>query len=744
MNRVLSFVTGGSTLNAVLRGVVCVLAVDSVCLAARQTIVLGGPDGLSWESGGGEVTAVVQTRARELHVGNTPGNVIDFERTAGWIFPQRADESLNIALGIIDRGGSLKAPTVRTADVESQLAWMIDDDGETAFARKNTPGGARVNSLGVIMDFDLGARFGVYRIRFFPRNAHPQFSAPEFPFQNDFLRAYELFLNDGSEQTQNGGRPVLTTFKLEPQNDVSVVEVDIPPQYVRHIRLKSQTTIGFEVAEFQVFGTGFVPVAEYVSNLFDLGPDLAMFGAIRWLEEATGAQQLSQVRISSRTGHDDSPLVFHRIDQDSGLELPWRESAVVTVDDGSTVDLDNDLAPADALSLWSGLSLSEKSRAGLTAEDYDRLSQTRRGAIEEDLVAWSPWSPPYGPAAVAVTSETIGNDDLGTPIVSPGPRRYLQLRIEFLSDDLEAATGVGPVSFTYSTPPVAQSLLAEIYPRQAAQGETLTFTYAVMPTRIRPGIDTGFDTFDISTPVRASRVESIEIAHADGASESADFSNADLDNLPTSDETGRFTVEEITDRRLRLRFPPVESGDIAADRASVLKIRFSCRVLRYGTTFSGTAWNSQTDNLGQPVLAGNVGVLAEDDDDPIGLGRELPRALSVDVPISGDRGRLLANVRAAPATFTPNGDGVNDATAIAYDLTGMAFPAPVEVHVFTVAGHVVRRLTADNQSGGAYAVEWDGTDAAGRTVPPGIYLFRVRLDSDSRDEAVFVAVAVAY
>ena len=73
------------------------------------------------------------------------------------------------------------------------------------------------------------------------------------------MRGFELLLNDGSEETQVANQPVLTTVELETENEEPIVELTIPPQYVRYIRLKSQTTVGFEVAEFRVFGSGFVP-----------------------------------------------------------------------------------------------------------------------------------------------------------------------------------------------------------------------------------------------------------------------------------------------------------------------------------------------------------------------------------------------------------------------------------------------------------------------------------------------------
>ncbi|MXW78148.1 MAG: hypothetical protein F4Z57_04000, partial [Gemmatimonadetes bacterium] len=73
--------------------------------AERRTIVMGGEDGLTWESGGGAIAALIQTGPTEVEVNNTPGNVLEFDADGrvGWLSPQRADETVNIALGLLDR-----------------------------------------------------------------------------------------------------------------------------------------------------------------------------------------------------------------------------------------------------------------------------------------------------------------------------------------------------------------------------------------------------------------------------------------------------------------------------------------------------------------------------------------------------------------------------------------------------------------------------------------------------------------
>lgn len=50
---------------------------------------------------------------------------------------------------------------------------------------------------------------------------------------------------------------------------------------------------------------------------------------------------------------------------------------------------------------------------------------------------------------------------------------------------------------------------------------------------------------------------------------------------------------------------------------------------------------------------------------------------------------------------------------------------PVTVAVYTVAGRHVRTLREGAATAGDHRVEWDGRDAQGRTVPAGVYLYRV-------------------
>jgi hypothetical protein len=728
--------------------------------AAGEVIVIGGDGGANWESGGGDIPATVIRNINTVETTNAPGGVIDFDTAdrPNWIQPQRADTTQNIALGLDSqlRGGSINSPN--NVAIRSTLGNVIDDDGDSALDLRASAGNQSARVLGLIIDLDLGARFGINRFKFFPRNADPGFPSPDFPFQNEFLRGFEIFINDGTSESQFQGIPILTTVAIEPQNDESVVDLRIPPQYVRFVRLKVLATAGFDMAEFQVFGTGFVPEARYVSNIFDFG-DLALFGNLRWVEDREGDATLSGVQIRTRTGDDQQPVEFTKVRpgerifrvgggaqsgntagiSTANIEVPWKPAD--DVDDAElktliTDVLDNDEVDVrEAVGIFKDLPLAQQALITLDEDDYDDLRNEDRGAIRDDITNWSGWSPPYSAAGI-VEEGLLQVDGAGVPITSPGPRRYFQFTVDFSSENFDAAAAVGGLAFDVISPPFAEQLVAEISPRTAEVGKTTRFLYAVR-SQAQPGQQRGFDRFEVETPLRVEEIGAVRIRAADGSVQEADFSGVLLDNLPVT--RGDFTIEEVEDTRFLFSFPLIESD------ATVLEIEFDNGVLRFGTTFAGRAFNSALQTtIGQQALPGNASDLTQygfEDPDVQPVGALLDANLSVAVPISKN---LLANVTATPPVFTPNGDGTNDRAAVRYDITNIARQTPVKVLVFDLSGRLVRHLLEETAVSGRFAQDWDGRDDSGVLVPPGNYIYSVSLRAGAGEEKEVGVIAVAY
>lgn len=704
-------------------------------VGAVERIVIGGDQGASWQTGGDGLPPVIILAPREVTNDNTPGGVIDYTARDGWMFPESADQTENIALQIEARGGTVTAPTTFDSGLEPELLKMVDDDGNTAFARKGSEGKS-ARALGLILQFDLGARFGVSRIRFFPRNIAEDYLAPDFPFQDDFLKAYEIFVNDGRRETQVAGLPVFSTVVLQPQNDDPVVDILIDPQYVRHIQLKSQTTVGFEVAEMQVFGEGFVPTADYHSDILDMGDALAVWGNLRWQEDSEGDPIRSQAIIATRTGLDATPVVFNRI-RDDGEEVSWQDPE--ELDDNSrareiALGLDDaSLDLREARSLYRDLSVDDRDAVSLTQTEWSRLGAAAKGTVRDDLDNWSTWTPPY-PAGGRVSAEEVDRGEGGVRITSPGPRRYFQFKVEYTSEDLFSARGLGSLSFDFTNPALAERIVAEITPRKAELGEATDFALVVVP-ELRPDVDRGFNTLAISTPVRVLSIGRMAMTLPDGSVMEDDFSNSDLTQLPLVG--GQFTLTSITDDNFVVEIPAVVSSRLGEGTVTAVEVNFACVVLRTGTEFVVEASLQGTDEVSQRAVAGNAIVLREGGVTAI----QDPSNLAVQVE---KRGNLLINVGADPAVVTPNGDGQNDTSTIRFDVTDLTSGGDVTVRVYDLSGRLVRTVDEASYSSGRYARSWDGTNEEGSLVTPGIYIYTINVDADAGDAARSGTIAVAY
>ncbi len=100
--------------------------------------------------------------------------------------------------------------------------------------------------------------------------------------------------------------------------------------------------------------------------------------------------------------------------------------------------------------------------------------------------------------------------------------------------------------------------------------------------------------------------------------------------------------------------------------------------------------------------------------------------------------RTLGFLKARPATLSPNGDGVKDATALGFTLTRRA---AVRLEVVRDAV-VVRVLGQATHAAGASAVSWDGLLADGTRAKSGTYRFRAMATTASGQVGASAAVVV--
>jgi gliding motility-associated-like protein len=535
-----------------------------------KEIFLVGSEDRPWSEFGttpGGVIAYVEALGDVRDLADEPVFVDVPDSLGGWLMPLRLSPEFNISSDVLERGGSIDVPILARSEVDpAQLEGVLNGDHAVAYDRKFVAGRI-VRNNGITIRLDLGARFGVDRIVFYPRMTE------QFPFVSDYLRGYEIYLNDG--QPQNlfaSGQPIFTSPILrEPDNRQARVDVGIEAQFVRYLELKSISPLGFEIDEIEVYGRGFVPTARYVSNVLDLGEDV-VWGQINWNEIFAGNASDSELEIRVRSGSDTTPDIYYR---------------TVSVDGVSQ------LLPTNS----NGDTLTEAS--------YMRLKENERGPIRVDIANWSQW-------------QLAGN---GVELNVPAPRRYFQFSIDFTNRDLTASRAVADLGFEYEKPPV-DKIIAEIGPAQTQVGEETTFTYFARVVNATGR--TGFSRFEVETPARVAAVRSVEIFDAQGSLlESADFSAVNLDALPAV--AGALSIEEVAGNRFALGLPQV-----SADGA-LLKIVFDAAVFRYGTRFQGRAFADANTAIPLQTEGGNATADLQTDEllVRVTVGSQVAGALSV-------------------------------------------------------------------------------------------------------------------
>ena len=420
--------------------------------AQVRTVALGA-GGATWVSGGGSVEPVrlaSGTRRARLDTGNVPDGDIELGEP-GWINPRFFDGQTNIADLVLRDDGRISAPNSLSVDpllLRIMLEGLVNGDHDTAFERKPTPFQPQVYPFGVWLHLDFGRQVGVERVRFYPRNT--VVPTPDTPFQDDYLRGYEVWVNPVLTNRVDGDPDILVTRVAE--NDDPVVVTRVPAQYVRVLKLRSLSSVPFEIDEIEVYGTGYLSQGTYYSDIIDLG-DRSTIGPVQWRQVTVGEAAFSELTVRVRTGDDDTPIAF--------LERSFLQ-------DGTP-------APRE-----------------VTPEAYDELSLQEQLGIVHDEINWSPWRP-------------LESGDLPPVRV---PRRWIQLQVQF-EGRLFDTRRVNRLWFQHLQPPLADTLRAEVFPRLADSEEPATFRYAV---RLRGGPDVrGYNQLEVDTNVEVERIRNVTL-----------------------------------------------------------------------------------------------------------------------------------------------------------------------------------------------------------------------------------------
>ena len=258
---------------------------------------------------------------------------------------------------------------------------------------------------------------------------------------------------------------------------------------------------------------------------------------------------------------------------------------------------------------------------------------------------------------------------------------------------------IDSVVINYTTPPIADSVVAEISPTEARIGEVNEFTYHLRSIVGRS--NRGFDTVLINTPFDATAMD-VMIDEV-----SIDFSH------------------EMADGKMRVHFP----ANRISRSGQEIKIRFQTLLTVSGTEFRAEVSDSQSDAFPQRVSAGDA-------DESI-----LDNTLTVSAKIEDN---LFAGVNFSSAVLTPNGDRINDELTLSYILLKATNPVNIRVVVHNLAGQEIVRIYDQHDLSGPNQVTWNGRDGSGRTVPPGLYVIRLGADTDVGETTEMRSIAVVY
>jgi hypothetical protein len=537
---------------------------------------------------------------------------------------------------------------------------------------------AGVDQDGRTFFLDLGSRVPADSLVFYPRQEGTYANGK--PFADDFVRKHRISVSDGL--TYVNEQPLFTLLRDIPVNPNSIFAMKFPQQFIRFVQLRVGSRNPFEIAEVELYGNGFVPRATYRSNVIDLG-DISNYGTISWAQRAlelVGEELVelddlgaTSVSIRMKTGQDDSPLVhFKKVIDD--------ETRAV-------------------------------SQVVVTEDEYNSLPSGEKGDIEEDVDNWSPWSLPL---------------DSGQLIPLPSPRPFFQLQIIMESASVTQTVRIDSLVIEHSLPPAA-AVVGEISlegePNPPADigvidkddavvlasidgGQEVLFAYDVRAT-ISDASQNGFDALRIDTPTPARFI-----------------------GLQMGEPLADVAPDEIRENGDNLEVV-FTSNRVSFDNNVPLRVLFEGSTVVFGTIFTGTVWDTQSEILGQPVLEGDANFNVSTNSLRVALSQK-----SV--------GEIVRGVEFNPPIFTPNGDGINDGIDIKYTVIQISEPKPIKVAVYDLGGNLVRVLADREQTGGIYTEVWDGKNDGGAAVPPGTYMVLLEVESGIGKFKRVGVIGVAY
>lgn len=581
----------------------------------------------------------------------------------------------NIAPTVKERGGYLQTQGFQ-AWVETDDIILIND-GDPATAYYEEKGSNQVNvgddlRFGKILLFDLGGLFAVDRIRFFTRAGNEANYIELFHIWTNTLTTEEAGIS--SVDLCTAGRTDNCLGFINRAHRDLYNRKDMYFNTLLEVKENTRSTVEVEL-------TG-----EYIRRVVLFVPS-----------QLTRDWEIAEFEIFAPGYVPNASYISNILDLGREVslgELRWSGAkdadATVNIRSRSGSDVDPNIYWRYTFRGDEQVSYDARGNP-LTLRSYGRLEISERGKITRDAANWDFWSKTYD-----------FGDSSRTRWSATKPRRFVQFELD-LQSNIAAGSRLNYVEFTAS-PPAVTALVGEIDPYQVETAAVTQFTYAIRPTI---GLaDRGFDHLEISA--QGGRLVSI-------------------DDVRIGGQQVAFTRVEEGAERLVVGVPRLD-----VDRTEeVVEVDFSGEIFRYGATFAGRVFDSQTpQEIWQPVQPGDATALRDGN------------TLSVQSLALGSR--ILGTLDLAGGMLTPNGDGANDELAITYDLLKLVAPASVVVEVRDLAGHLVREVYQGFDAAGRHRRRWDGLDERGQQVAPGLYICRVEVATEEGRRQRVGVVAVAY
>jgi len=388
-------------------------------------------------------------------------------------------------------------------------------------------------------------------------------------------------------------------------------------------------------------------------------------------------------------------------DPDMDITLQFRSDSVQVLNDGGVLEDTLKLANEMAELVPGSEVVTDESEMILYNRGFDYNIDYQKGLIWRletstidsaalimvDYSLWNGWSEEY-------YSDPDSDPD-STLFRVTEPRRYLQYRANLFTGTINTPK-LKEISIKYSTSSLAQRALGTVVPNEVPIMKESTVTYLLQfafgPTNL------GVDTVIVLTPSPA-RISEIRLN----------------ENPLTGADYEDFSTRE----KIKIGF----TQPILADSTATLEIDFRTTLFLSLNAYPAQIISNDTPDNPQFVEQGEATWVISTTGIPTGP---------------------LVSVEAKPNPFSPNGDGLFDEAFISYFVAKIAYPQPVSVKIYNLNGDRIRTLRDQKDPAFSYEIPWDGRDDSGDLVSPGVYIYQVRVNTDSGTEVVTKTITVQY